>query len=309
MNITHLKYAVEVSRTGSISQAAENLYMSQPNLSKAIREFETSLGFSIFKRNSKGIEPTEKGQEFLNYARGIIAQIDEIEMLYSGENTPKEKFNISVPRASYISYAFTKFVNKLAPESEIELKFNETNSISAVNNICDEDYSLGIIRCQTKNNEFYFRLLKDKGMSYKMLFEFEYRLLLSKDSRFAQYDVVPANVLSEGIEIVHGDLKVPFLSNKEVITDSVKPTKKKIYVYERGSQFDLLRNVDNTYMWVSPMPEDTLKNYGLIQKNSTAQRNKYNDILVYEKNHRFSDNETSFLHELDNVKKEISRII
>ena len=61
MNTTHLKYIIEVEKTGSISRAAENLYMSQPRLSKAIRELEKSVGISIFKRSSKGVVPTTKG--------------------------------------------------------------------------------------------------------------------------------------------------------------------------------------------------------------------------------------------------------
>ena len=48
MNIQHLRYAVEVERTGSITEAAENLYITQPSLSKAIREFESSCGVTIF---------------------------------------------------------------------------------------------------------------------------------------------------------------------------------------------------------------------------------------------------------------------
>ena len=50
MNLLHLKYAVEVEKTHSISKAAENLYMNQPNLSRAIKELEETTGFSIFKR-------------------------------------------------------------------------------------------------------------------------------------------------------------------------------------------------------------------------------------------------------------------
>lgn len=55
MNTLHFKYAVEVEKTGSISQAAENLFMAQPNLSKAIRELEDTLGITIFRRTSKGV--------------------------------------------------------------------------------------------------------------------------------------------------------------------------------------------------------------------------------------------------------------
>ena len=69
MNISHLKYAVEVEKARSISQAAENLYMGQPNLSKAIRELEDDLGITIFKRTSKGVIPTQKGEEFLGYTK------------------------------------------------------------------------------------------------------------------------------------------------------------------------------------------------------------------------------------------------
>ena len=72
MNILHLKYAVEIAKTKSISRAAENLYMGQPNLSRAIKELEDNLNITIFNRNSKGITITPEGEEFLQYARRII---------------------------------------------------------------------------------------------------------------------------------------------------------------------------------------------------------------------------------------------
>lgn len=58
MNTLHLKYIVEIERTGSITLAAKNLYMNQPNLSKAVKEFEEYIGAEIFKRTTKGIIPT-----------------------------------------------------------------------------------------------------------------------------------------------------------------------------------------------------------------------------------------------------------
>ena len=79
MNTQHMKYVVEVEKTGSITKAAHNLYMGQPNLSKAIKELENELGIAIFRRTAKGVEPTRKGAEFLTYAKTILAQIDELE--------------------------------------------------------------------------------------------------------------------------------------------------------------------------------------------------------------------------------------
>lgn len=58
MNLSYLKYAVEVEKTGSITKAAQNYYMNQPHLSKIIRELERDLGCPIFDRTSRGMIPT-----------------------------------------------------------------------------------------------------------------------------------------------------------------------------------------------------------------------------------------------------------
>ena len=86
MNTLHFKYAVEIEKTRSITQAAENLYMAQPNLSKAIKELENSLGITIFRRTSKGVIPTDQGMKFLACAKQILMQIDNMEAIASRNN-------------------------------------------------------------------------------------------------------------------------------------------------------------------------------------------------------------------------------
>ena len=98
MNLLHLKYAVEIANTKSISRAAENLYMGQPNLSRAIKELEENLHVTIFNRTSKGITVTPEGEEFLQYARRIINQVDEVEAIYQKKMTPKQHFSVCVCR-------------------------------------------------------------------------------------------------------------------------------------------------------------------------------------------------------------------
>ena len=115
MNTQHLKYVVEVERTGSITQAADNLYMAQPNLSKAIKELEDTLGISIFRRTSKGVVPTEKGAEFLVYAKRILTQLEKVEALNLPRTEERQSFSVSVPRVSYIAKAVTRFVASLDP--------------------------------------------------------------------------------------------------------------------------------------------------------------------------------------------------
>ena len=117
MNILHMKYAVEVARAGSLNKAAQTLLIAQPNLSRSIKELEGELGITIFDRSSKGMKLTLEGEEFIGYAQNILHQIEQMEKMYKDTSVPKQRFSISVPRASYISEAFARFSCQLSPES------------------------------------------------------------------------------------------------------------------------------------------------------------------------------------------------
>ncbi len=306
MNTLHFKYAVEVERTGSITQAADNLYMAQPNLSKAIKELEDTLGISIFKRSSKGMVPTEKGAEFLVYARNILAQINEMESLYVCDNGVKQRFNVVIPRGSYIATAFTRFVAELDPELEIDVDVKETNSMQAISDVAGGDYNIGIIRYQTIHERYFMDFLHSKDLAFDPIWEFEYLALMSRRHPLADRPEIVFDDLKRYIEIVHGDLGVPYLTDRELKRgQSGEHLKKKIYVYERGSQFDMLCQVPTTFMWVSPIPEIWLGRYDLVQRKCTEAVNKYKDVLIYHKSYDFSQLDKRYLAKLYESKNEV----
>lgn len=74
MNLTHLRYMVEVERLGSITKAASALYMGQPNLSKAIKEMEREVGIPIFKRSAKGVVATERVNSSCSMPRPFLCK-------------------------------------------------------------------------------------------------------------------------------------------------------------------------------------------------------------------------------------------
>ena len=82
MNLLHMKYALEVAKAGSINKAAEVLMVAAPNVSRSIKELETDFGITIFERTQNGTKLTPEGEEFINYAKGVLRQIDEIERFY-----------------------------------------------------------------------------------------------------------------------------------------------------------------------------------------------------------------------------------
>lgn len=307
MNLLHLKYAVEVAKTSSITKAADNLYMGQPNLSRAIRELEDSLGIQIFKRTPKGIYPTPQGEEFLGYAKKILAQVDAVENLYRGEKTEVQKFAISVPRASYISCAFTEFVKKLDRSECTDVFYKETNSMRAINNIINADYNLGILRYRSSYERYFKELLDSKGLESELVCEFEYILLMSKDCPLAKKEKIVLEDLKDYVEIAHADPYVPSLPmstvQREELDDGVG---NHVFVFERGSQMDLLSTLSNTFMWASHVPKRILNLYGLTERKCEGTERKYKDVLIRHADYMFTNIDKLFIDELGKAKRHIT---
>ena len=136
MNILHMKYAVEVARLGSLNKAAETLMIAQPNISRSIKELEADLGITIFQRSAKGMMLTPDGEEFIDYARDILYRIDKMEQSYRDGSHKKAKFSISVPRACYISAAFSEFSKNIG-EADAEIFYKETNSKKTIKKLLE----------------------------------------------------------------------------------------------------------------------------------------------------------------------------
>lgn len=300
MNLLHLKYAVEVEKTSSLNKAAETLFVSQPNLSRAIKSLEESIGIVIFKRSYQGMFPTEQGEIFLTYAKNLLAQIDDLEAMYNPNEQNKRKFSISIPRASYISKAFTEFVKKTSQSDEIQIYYRETNSINAINNIIMEDYNLGIIRYQTNFKQYYDKLLIEKGLSSKKIMQYSMYIMMSKNHSLAFKNKIYLADLKPFVQISHGDRFVPLTPTPEdKKCESCDNAKKKIFIFERGSQFDILTEIPQTYMWVSPMPQNILDRYNLVQRKCEDSQKDYIDELVFLREYHFSKYDNMFLREIE----------
>ena len=302
MNIQHLRNAVEVEKTRSITEAAENLYMSQPNLSRSIRELESLLGISIFDRTPKGIVPTAQGEEFLHYARGILAQFDEMTARYQSKDGQGAVFKLSVPRASYIARAFARFAGKVG--SGVTLDYKETNALRSICNVTEDGYDLGIVRYQASYEKYFLDTFREKGLQYRELWSFRYLAMLRADHPAAAKPTVLPEDLRDSVEVCQGDLYVPSLPKEALLPDGDSP--RRVYVYERASQFELLSSLPRAYMWVSPVPADLLARYGLTLRPSTDVRHK--DVLIYRKKYMLSPTDELFLAELAVVQSELDAL-
>ncbi len=306
MNITELKYVIETSTAGSISAAAKKLFVAQPNISKAIKNLEEEYGIQIFERSSHGVAPTREGQKFIRQAQKIMEEITKLDGEFSEPEAQKAGLKLSIPRASYASNAFVQYMKKIKAADQIKVHIKECNSLEAINNIIRNQYHLALIRFDTKYEEYYDSILRLKELDYEQVIEFQYQLLISRNSPLAAKEISGYGDLEDYIELIHGDTRLPngdYIDIME-IPENVN-SRKRIHVYERGSQFALLQGIPETYMWVSPMPQEILDRYHLLQKECRWQKRVLRDVLVYPDRHLLRKEELEFIEEL---KKEVRRV-
>ena len=305
MNLLHMKYAVVVAETNSINKAAEKLFVGQPNLSRAIKELESNLGITLFERKAKGMFLTPDGEVFIRYAKNILKQIDEVETLFNKNSYSKNRFSISVPRASYIAEAFAKFTELIENNIKAEIFYNETDSMSTIKSVLQDDYKLGIIRYAESFDKYYKSMMDEKGIKYEIIAEFKYVLLMNKDCPLASVDNIKNEDLQNYIEISHSDTYVPFLPFAELKKVGQQDgSQRKIYVFERASQFEILSQNKNAYMWVSPIPKNLEERFGLVQRSTKFNTKVYKDMLINKKEYSYTQLDTMFVKQLIKSKRD-----
>ena len=104
--------------------------------------------------------------------------------------------------------------------------------------------------------------------------------------------------LAKYIQIAHVDPYVPSLPLSVVRQEELPDIPRRIYVFERGSQMDLLSENPETFMWVSPIPQRLLKNLHLVQRRCVDNRKLYRDVLIRRSSYRLTDLDKQFITEL-----------
>lgn len=295
MHTQYFTYALEVEKTGSITQAAENLFMSQPTLSKAIKDLEGSLGFPVFKRSSRGVVPTRKGEEFLLHAKKIVAQIERMEFALQTQDTSHQMFNLAIPRVSYIAQAAAKYVRTLDDGRNMEIDILEGSAMRIIDAVAQGRSVLGILRYHVQDEEYFMRCLSEKGLQYEPFWQADLLVLMSKNHPLAQKELLEAQDLQGFVEINSGDEEVPYIRTSEAeAAVGLQPSDRRILVYGRAMQLDLLQMIPDAYSRASAQPEEVLKRYDLVQRHC-RQRLQFKDVLIFRSGYRFSKLDRAFI--------------
>jgi len=147
-------------------------------------------------------------------------------------------------------------------------------------------------------------MLEEKNICYELVTEFAYRIVMNKNHPLAQKDEVLLEELADYIEISHADTYIPSIVPANVFKkESVNRAGRRIFVFERGSQFELLSQNTDTYMWVSPIPKYLLEQSGLVEKVCSDNTMIYKDVIIYKNGHKHTKLDNLFINELCNSKR------
>ena len=287
MNTQHLQYVIEIERTRSISQAAENLFIGQPNLSRILHEMESTLGYRIFERTSKGVRPTERGAVFMQHAKSILREMDSIEAL--GPRHPvANRLRICIPRSAATLDLAARYIASLPADQPLDAVIRECHVRQALDMLVGGEVELGIIRFRQEFRDYYEEQTTSRGLSFRILDKYRYQLVMSKNHPLAGRDVLSREDLNGYTEIMHGDVfRVP--------GEPEERDKRKLYCVDRLAQMSLLETIPGSYMWVSRLSAHTLDRWGLTQKRCRDNQTVYLNALVHSQQYSMSEIESGFV--------------
>lgn len=242
MTVQQLKYMIKVAEAGSITQAAEALFLSQPSLSSAIREVEREAGVTVFTRSRQGIALTKEGLEFLGYARNVVQQMELLEDKYITNASQKIRFGVSTQHYTFTSNAFVEMIKRFG-EQRYEFILNETQTRQIMEDVKNRFSDLGVLFLSRENEAVIRKELAERGLEF-------YRLFTAKPHAFLSVDHPLAGRASVTLEELKPYPRLNFIQgcfessswSEELF--STKETEKHIRISDRGAIVNLMTGMD-----------------------------------------------------------------
>ena len=242
MTLQQLKYVTTIENIGSISEAAKRLFVSQPSLTKAIKELEKEMGITIFDRTNKGITVSKEGERFLGYARQVLEQAALLEEQYKSQSGGKKQFSVSTQHYSFAVNAFVELL-KGADIDQYDVSLRETQTYEIIDDVAHMKSEIGLLFYNDFNRPVLEKLIHTNELTFTELFTAHPHIFIGKNHPLANKDVVSMDELEEYpyISFEQGDHN-SFYFSEEIFSTVVRP--KHIRVRDRASLFSLLLGLD-----------------------------------------------------------------
>ncbi len=261
MTLRQLKYIVTVAETGTITEVANRLYISQPSLTNAIRELEKEMNIVIFNRTNKGISLSKEGDDFLGYARQVLEQAAILEDKYKENDGGKKNFCVSTQHYSFAVNAFVDLIKKYG-QDEYDFSLRETQTYEIIDDVAKMKSEIGILFLNDFNEMVIRKILKSHNLEFHLLFVAKPHVFISRKHPLADKKVITNEELEEYpyLSFEQGEHN-SFYFSEEIF--SAYERKKNIRVRDRASLFNLLIGL-NGYTVCSGVIDEKLNGKNII---------------------------------------------
>ena len=189
MTLTQLNYLITIAETKSLNKAAEQLYVSQPSLTNAIKELEKELGVTLLHRGGRGVTLTNDGIEFLLYAKQIYGQYEHVLERYGKGGAYKRKFGVSTQHYSFAVKAFVDMA-KTFDMSKYEFAIRETRTAEVIQDVSTMRSEIGVLYRSDFNRKFMDKLLKSANLCFHSLIECQAYVYIWKNHPLAKEESI-----------------------------------------------------------------------------------------------------------------------
>jgi DNA-binding transcriptional LysR family regulator len=185
VELRHLRYFVAVAEMENVSRAALKLHVSQPALSRQIRDLEDELGFGLLERTAKSVRLTDAGRAFLDHARALLQNADEAvakaRAVASAEPTELHVGYSPTPVAEILPKALRAFQ---AAMPNVHVRLHDWSNKDTLDGIRDGRLQLGLIVPPAKASSL-------RDLRHEELFHERVCVAVAPQHRFARRRAIP----------------------------------------------------------------------------------------------------------------------
>lgn len=241
LTLQQCRYLISIAKYQSFNKAATALYVTQPSLSKAIRNLEEELSITIFERTNRGVLFTEEGRELLFYAQKLVAQAESIIYQFTQKPETKLKYTISSQHYSFAIEAFTHFMNLF--HQDYELSLHEGKTTDVIDDVYASRSILGVISITDLNEHFFARYFTSKSLTFQQLGTVKQQVFLREEHPLATQSVIQLEDLEPYPYLTYqqNDMMLHFAEE----TLNLHNQKQLIYVNDRGTMNNMLSHTDS----------------------------------------------------------------
>ncbi|GAA2907265.1 DNA-binding transcriptional LysR family regulator [Microbacterium keratanolyticum] len=238
LTLQQLRYFIEVAAEGSISAAADLLYVAQPTMSAAMKDLEARVGRALLVRSARGVTLTVDGTEFLGYARQVVEQVALLEQRYLGRPPSRRLLGVSAQHYSFAVDAFVRVVKAIGA-AEYEFSLRETRTWDIIEDVRTLRSEIGILYRNEFNGRVIDKLLRDAGLVFHPLFLAEPHIFISRGNPLASRAHVTLDDLADLPRLTFDQgANNSFYLSEEIL--STLSSAQEIRVSDRATIFNLM---------------------------------------------------------------------